>query len=140
MIVDDEAKENLVYNKLTRNVPGGGGEKRTALVSILESTDDAELLCQLLLNFEDASSNENLRLNTAALLFRYFRQCLRGEERVNWDTARREIVINMVGFNTAKTAFIAYATASRADLAHTHTPWHQVGSIFGRFHAEGCVK
>ena len=46
-------------------------------------------------------------LTSAALLFNYFRQCLRGEARVNWDTTRRGIVVNLVGFNTVKTTFIA---------------------------------
>ena len=78
LIVDDEAKENLVYNKLTRNVPGGGGSKRTALVPILESTDDTELLCQLLLDFEDASSDENLRLNICSIAVQLFQAMPKG--------------------------------------------------------------
>ena len=37
-------EEDPTYNKLQRNVPGGGGGKRTALIPMISTVNDPELL------------------------------------------------------------------------------------------------
>ena len=67
------------HNKLLQTVTGAGGGKRSALVLIIDDVEDLETVCQMKLDFDDAAQDEQLRLNMAALLFQYFRMCLRGQ-------------------------------------------------------------
>ena len=95
------------YNKLARTVTGAGGGKRSALVPIANDPESLETICQTKIYFDDAAQDEQLRLNTAALKFQYFRMCLRDQVRVDWDNARDGKAIDDNGFNAAIADFFA---------------------------------
>ena len=95
------------YNKLARTVTGAGGGKRSALVPIANDPESLETICQTKIDFDDAAQDEQLRLNTAALKFQYFRMCLRDQVRVDWDNARDGKAIDDNGFNAAIADFFA---------------------------------
>ena len=48
------------YIKIGRTIAGGGGGKRDALVPTAEDPEDIETICQLRIDFTDASHNDCL--------------------------------------------------------------------------------
>ena len=74
--------------KLVRSVPSTGGqlEKRQATLPLLCNERDPKLILRLVRDYEQVYQAGRLNLNTGALRFEFFRQCLGGVARDNWDS------------------------------------------------------
>lgn len=79
-------KEESTTVALTRNVPlaAGGTEKRKYNVPQAHN-QDVEALCRCVLEFRDVAAVQRLNLSTGPLRFAFFRQCLTGVIRDQWD-------------------------------------------------------
>ena len=65
----------------------GNNVRRRAHCPLIANETDAELACKVYEEFQDISSQNRFHLNTGALKFEYFRQCLAGQARAHWDVA-----------------------------------------------------
>ena len=74
--------------KLVRSVANAGGqlEKRQATLPFLCDERDPELVLRLVRDFEQVYPAGRLNLTTGVLRFEFFRQCLGGVARDNWDS------------------------------------------------------
>ena len=75
------------FVKLQRNVAGAGGGKRSALVPMFTDPEDLEGMFTMMIDFDDAVDDRRLRLNDGPLKYRFFRQCLMDQPRIDWDNA-----------------------------------------------------
>ena len=65
---------------------GGAQTRRRAQIPIVEDEEDPKVCCKLYKEFLDLIDASRLNLSTGALRFEFFRQCLRGGARDNWDS------------------------------------------------------
>jgi len=111
-LIPSYKEEDLPYVDLTHsfNVQGGGTEKRKArLLKLTESVGTAdfpELLCRLMIEFEDAAGHERLRLTTGPLLYAKFRECLGPTLKAIFDGLREGQPQTVAGFYATLHEFI----------------------------------
>ena len=79
------------------NLGDGTKEKRKYNVPLV-NTQDVETLCRCILEFEDVSAPPRLSLTTGPLKFSFFRQCLGGTIRNQWDTLAGGLNETMANF------------------------------------------
>ena len=78
--------------KLERFVTvGADNVRRRAENPMITNETDAEYACRVYEEFVDICGNERLALNTGPLKFEYFRQCLAGQARANWDREAADV-------------------------------------------------
>ncbi len=78
--------------KLERYVTvGANSVRRRAENPMMTNETDAEFACRVYEEFVDVCNNDRLHLNTGALKFEYFRQCLAGQARANWDREAADV-------------------------------------------------
>ena len=87
---------------------GGNHVRRRARCPLINNENDAELACKVHEEFLDICTADRFDLNTGALKFEFFRQCMTGQARAHWDVA----VANNPGgtdndFNAAVTEWFA---------------------------------
>ena len=83
--VDDEDREYITLSRTVNLPAGAGSDKRKARVPYITDGEDVESLLRMIKDFEDASAQSRLHLNSGTLRKSYFRQCL-GETAVkDWD-------------------------------------------------------
>ena len=70
------------------------------------TTGDPELILCVIHEFEDVASANNLNLNTGALKFSKFRECLSDQVRADWDRVRAGHELTEEGFEEAISEFI----------------------------------
>ena len=109
------------------NVPGGGTEKRKArLLKLTENVgtvDFPELLCRLLIEFEDAADNEWLHLTTGPLLFAKFRECLGTTFKAIFDRLRVGQPQTLAGFHGTLREFIVPYIPETAAMDQVQYLW-----------------
>ena len=69
------------------------------------STNDIEYILRTIKEFNDVTAQDRLHLVTGPLRFTFFRKCLGGTVRDNWDIARQNINQDLAGFDTAIQTF-----------------------------------
>ena len=79
----------LATVQLERYVTDAAGNhvRRRTRCPVICNENDAELACKLYEEFNDICQDTRLDLNTGALKFEFFRQCLAGAARAHWDVA-----------------------------------------------------
>ena len=82
-LYNDKAEGSQV--SLSRYVNLGDGTKEKRKYKVV-TTQDVETLCRCVLEFEDVSAPPRLSLTTGPLKSSFFRQCLGGTIRDQWDT------------------------------------------------------
>ena len=110
-LIPSYKEEDLIHIDLTHSfLVGGTTEKRKAkllkLTEDVSSPDFTELLCRLVIEFEDAAGNERLRLTTGPLLFAKFRECLGTTFRTDFDRLRVVHPQTVAGFEAVKIQFL----------------------------------
>jgi len=129
-LIPSYKEEDLPYVDLTHsfNVQGGGTEKRKArLLKLTESVGTAdfpELLCRLMIEFEDAAGHERLRLTSGPLLYAKFRECLGPTLKTIFDGIRNGQPQTIAGFHAALREFIRRyipATAAMDQVQYLRT-------------------
>ena len=88
------------------NLGDGTKEKRKYNVPLV-NTQDVETLCHCILEFEDVSAPPRLSLTTGPLKFSFFRQCLGGTIRDQWDTLADGLNETLANFNNVRNNLIA---------------------------------
>ena len=88
------------------NLGDGTKEKRKYNVPLV-NTQDVETLCRCILEFEDVSAPPRLSFTTGPLKFSFFRQCLGGTIRDQWDTLADGLNETLVNFNNVRNNLIA---------------------------------
>ena len=104
---DDIKDEDHATVTLTRQMDGN--DKRKVKVFVASDPDDIEGLLRTLKDFEDANEPGRLEINgvgAGALRFTYFRQCLAGTVRDDWDVAKEGLGNTADEFNVAKANLI----------------------------------
>ena len=103
---------------------------------------DIEYLLRTIHEFEDIVTDDRLQLNTGPLRFTYFRKCLGGTARDNWDLARHNRQQDLNGFNATMTAFITkYISASDfLDQKHYLENFEKPHSLSPRTAADRLVQ
>ena len=81
-----KVSDTLEQASLERYVTVGGNDvRRRAYVPIMRNELDPEHACRVFEEFVDVCKHGRLHLNTGALKFEYWRQCLQGQARSHWD-------------------------------------------------------
>ena len=127
-IVPTTKEEEITYVTLTRSNVGAGNEKRKASVPWVQK-EDVELILRLVKDYKDTWPAGRLGLNTGALRFEHFRQCLGGSVRDDWDAARDGLGTTMADFDTGLELFIAKYILP-TELADQHRYLHQIKKPF----------
>ena len=85
-LVSKFVKASEMHVTLSRTVPSGQDitEKRKFSVPLLNN-HDVETICRCILEFRDVCHTTRLSLTQGPLKFTYFRQCLDGITRDDWD-------------------------------------------------------
>ena len=105
-LYNDKAEGSQV--SLSRYVNLGDGTKKKRKYNVpLVTTQDVETLCHCVLEFEDVSATPHLSLTTGPLKFSFFRQCLGGTIRDQWDTLRDSLNETIANFTVARNNLIA---------------------------------
>ena len=105
-LYNDKAEGLQVSLSRYINLGDGTKEKRKYNVS-QATTQDLEILCHCVLEFEDVSAPPRLSLTTGPLKFSFFRQCLGGTIRDQWDTLTDGLNETIANFNIARNNLIA---------------------------------
>ena len=66
---------------------GANHVRRRARCPLINNKVDPELACRVVEEFTDIATDSRLHLDTGALKFEFFRQCLAGQARSHWDVA-----------------------------------------------------
>jgi len=96
---------------LSRDVIVGGTaahprtEKRKAIIISITKTE-AEIICRAIHEFENAATQEMLHLNTAALLYTYFRKILGSVFQLDFDELRSNNPDTVQGFVETRNSFV----------------------------------
>ena len=103
---NDKAEGSQVSLLRYINLGDGTKEKRKYNVPLV-NTQDVETLCHCILEFEDVSVPPRLLLTTGHLKFSFFRQCLGGTIRNQWDTLVDGLNEAMANFTNVQNNLIA---------------------------------
>ena len=105
-LYNDKAEGSQVSLSRYVNLGDGTKEKRKYNVPLV-TTQDVETLCRCILEFEDVSAPPRLSLTTGPLKFSFFRQCLGGTIRDQWDTLIDGLNETIANFTVARNNLIA---------------------------------
>ena len=105
-LYNDKAEGSQVSLSRYVNLGDGMKEKRKYNVPLV-TTQDVETLCRCVLEFEDVSAPPCLSLTTGPLKFSFFRQCLGGTIRDQWDTLTDGLNETIANFTIARNNLIA---------------------------------
>ena len=105
-LYNDKAEGSQVSLSRYVNLGDGTKEKRKYNVALV-TTQDVETLCRCVLEFEDVSAPPRLSLTTGPLKFSFFRQCLGGTIRDQWDTLTDGLNETIANFTIARNNLIA---------------------------------
>ena len=105
-LYNDKAEGSQVSLSRYVNLGDGTKEKRKYNVPLV-TTQDVETLCHCVLEFEDVSAPPRLSLTTGSLKFSFFRQCLGGTIRDQWDTLTDGLNETIANFTIACNNLIA---------------------------------
>ena len=88
ILLKTKLAELLATVQLERYVNvAGNNVRRRARCPMINNENDPELACKVYEEFTDICTAERFDLNTGALKFEFFRQCLAGQARSHWDVA-----------------------------------------------------
>jgi hypothetical protein len=86
MTLKTNLPDRLYTVQLERYVDVGGNQVcRRVHVPVITNKNDPEMACKVYEEFRDAAGDGRLHLDTGALKFEFFHQCLAGSTRSHWD-------------------------------------------------------
>ena len=86
----------------------GNAVRRRARCPLINNENEPELACRVYEEFVDVSGADRFNLNTGALKFEFFRQCMAGQARAYWDVAARNAGgATLANFETAVTEWFS---------------------------------
>ena len=117
-LYNDQADNTQVSLVRSVNISDGNNEKQKYSVPFAP-TQDVDILCRCVLEFDDVSAVPRLSITTGPLKFSYFRKCLGGTIHDKWDVladGRNETVANFELVRNELIAELFHPT----DLADQH--------------------
>jgi hypothetical protein len=95
MTLKTNLPDRLYTVQLERYVDVGGNQvRRRVHVPVITNENDPEMACKVYEEFRDAAGDGRLHLDTGALKFEFFRQCLAGSARSHWDAIVDTLIDN----------------------------------------------